>query len=401
MQYHLRLREWNMNELNNKMATQTRINNLRDDPLAAMRSVRYQSEIARLSRYSENVEVAKGNLAVAEGYVKEATDIIQRIREIAVQGANGVYDKSQLAYLGEEVDQLLHEMVVVANARNADGTTLFSGFRTSKEPFRANMARVNESERIESVEYLGNIGRNNAEISEGASSTMSIPGNFMFWAENQNIFSSVEATNYQVANDTSIEIDGVDVQLLAGDNIYAIISKINDSTAPVRASLDPVRNSLQLETTVPHQMWLRDKTGGTVLQDLGIVQRGDVTPPLNMASSAVKFGGSIFDVIIRLRDNLFDGNQEGIGGASLGGMDRALDNLLSYASEIGAKTNRLDMTQKRLMDEIPEITDLNSKEVDLDITQAITDMKMLEYTHRAALDVTSRIIKPTLLDYLR
>jgi flagellar hook-associated protein 3 FlgL len=292
-------------------------------------------------------------------------------------------------------------MVVVANAKNADGTTLFSGFRTQRDPFRANVERIHDTERIESVDYLGNIGRNNAEISESASSTMSIPGNFMFWAENQNIFSSMDASNYQVTANTEIKIDGTTISLLAGDNIYAIMSKINDSSAPVRASLDPVRNSLVLGTTVPHQIWVRDGENGKVFEDLGIIQPGDATPPQNIASSATKFGGSIFDVIIRLRDNLFDGNQEGVGGANLGGIDSALNNILSYASEIGSKTNRLDMTFKRLQDEIPEITDLNSKEVDIDITQAITDLKMLEYTHKAALDVTSRIIRPTLLDYLR
>jgi flagellar hook-associated protein 3 FlgL len=401
MQYHMRLREWNLNELSNKMATQSRINNLRDDPLAAMRSVRYQSELARMMRYSENVETAKGNLAVAEGYVKESTDILQRVREIAVQGANGVYDKDQLSYMGEEVDQLLHEVLLIANSKNADGTSLFGGFRTEREPFRANLARVFGSERIESVEYLGNVGKNKAEISEGAFTTMSLTGNYVFWAENQNIFSQTDATNYQVQADTQIKIDGVDIQLATGDNIYAIMSKINDSSAPVKASLDPVRNSLVLETTTPHQMWVRDGENGKVLQDLGIIQAGDATPPLNIASGASKFGGSVFDVLIRLRDNLFQGNQEAIGGAGLGGIDNAIKNMVSNVAEIGAKDNRLDMTAKRLNDEIPEVTDMNSKEVDLDLTQAITDMKMLEYTQKAALDVTARIIRPTLLDYLR
>jgi flagellar hook-associated protein 3 FlgL len=47
------------------------------------------------------------------------------------------------------------------------------------------------------------------------------------------------------------------------------------------------------------------------------------------------------------------------------------------------------------------LVEANSNEVDLDLSEAITELKMLEYTHKAALNTTARIMQPSLLDYLR
>lgn len=406
MQYHLRLREWKLNNLNNKMASQTRIQNLRDDPLAAARSVRYQSMIMRMRQYADNVETIRGRNAQVEGYLNEAVDLLQRVRVLTVQGSNGIYKQEELAYMGEEVDQLLHEFVQIANAHAGDGTTLFSGFRTHKEPFRAVMGRMDTVERIISVDYTGNIGRNLAEISDGAIAETNMPGNYVFWAENENIYSSVDATTYQVQENTVIEIDGVAVELKEGDTIHAIISKINSSAAPVKAALDPVKNSLYLKTTVPHQLWLKDgetepgKTG-TVLQDLGIITQGQNTPPANKAGSALSFGASIFDILINLRDRLLEGDIEQLGSAGLQSIDGALNSLITHRSDLGAKDRRLELAYSRIDYETPVLKELNSNEIDLDLSEAVTELKMLEYTHKAALQTTATIMQPSLLNYLR
>jgi flagellar hook-associated protein 3 FlgL len=402
MQYHLRLREWKMNELNNKMASQTRIKDLRNDPVAAAKSVKFQSLITRLNQFSKNMETMQGNNSVAEGYLKEGMDILQRVRELAVQGANGIYSKEEFAYMGQEVDQFLKEFISLANSRAGDGTTLFSGYRTRVEPFKIEMGHVagGEGQKVTGVTYIGNTGRNVAEISDGTYEQANYPGNYVFWAENQAIYSSKDSTAYQVQQDSVIRIDDKAIQLKAGDNISAIMSKINDSDVSIRAQMDPVQNSLILKTTIPHQIWVRDEQG-TVLSDLGIVAVNGKTPPLNIDNAATVFGGSIFDMIINLRNSLYDGSMKQVGGAGLRGMDDAISNIASHLAEIGSRDNRLEATMRRVADETIAMTDMNSKEVDLDLSQAITDLKMLEYTHRAALDTAARIIKPTLLDYLR
>jgi flagellar hook-associated protein 3 FlgL len=116
MQFWTRRRERDMATAETKMARQTRIENLRDDPLAAARAVRYESVGVRLERYEKNAAWADDQYKVSEDYVRQTIDVTQRLREIAVQGANGTYTKEDQKYMAQEVDQLLGEMLNMANA---------------------------------------------------------------------------------------------------------------------------------------------------------------------------------------------------------------------------------------------------------------------------------------------
>ena len=410
MQYHLRNREFRMNELQEKMASQERIKSLRDDPLGAGRAVRFDSGVRRMARFDRNIEIVRGNLAVTEGYAREAIDILQRVNEIAVQGANGIYSREQLASMGEEVDQLLKELVQLGNARSEEGNSIFAGTQVNTDAFRTRLGPVAGSgvERIVAVDYTGNIGVNVAEVDQGAFMQAALPGNVAFWAENQQIYAAVDATTYRVQQDSSIRIDGVEIKLSVGDNVAAIIAKVNDSAAPVRASLDPVQNSLVIAGTRPHQIWLEDRGGGTVLQDLGLVRGATQAaagapgaPGTNLAPAARSFGGSVFDMVIHLRDRLFAGDSAEVGGSALGGIHQAIESVTATLADIGARDERLALISGRIGYEIPEVTGLLSREIDLDLSRAITDLKMLDYTHQAALGTTARILRPTLLDFLR
>ena len=403
MQFYMREREYRMNSVQNKMAGQTRILNLRDDPTSASHAVRYQSGIHRLEQFSKNVEYAQGNLKITEDKVREAVEILQRIREISVQGGNGTFGKDDLKAMGMEVNQLLNQLVEIANARNGDGTTLFSGDKTGSLPFRAvigNVGGIGESV-ITQVEYRGTITENRAEVSDGAYIRMNYPGNKVFWAENQQLYSAVDATEYVLKEDRKIFIDGVEIDLKAGDSIHAIMAKINDSEAPVKARLDPIRGSLVLESTTPHQIWLQDAPDGNVLQELGLLRDGSTPPPFNLDPTVRTFGGSVFDMVIKLRDDLFKGNTIEVGGRGLRGIDNALNSLLAILGDIGAQGKRLEYTYARLQTEIPDMKELYSQTKDLDMTAAIVDLRLMENTHKAALSTAARILQPTLLDFLR
>lgn len=402
MQYHLRRREWEMSELQNKMADQTRIKELRDDPIAASHSVRYHSKITRLNRFSKNVESIQSDHRIAEGYIRSAEEVLLRLRDIAVQGANGVYSGEESRYMGQEVNQLLNELVEIANAKNGDGTAVFSGDKSLGQSFRVETGTLPgmAEKGVTAVRYLGTVNAKMTEISDESFMNNSFPGNRVFWAESQQIMARVNAESYQVPDDTAVLIDGETIPLKAGDNIGAIIAKINRSDAAVKASLDPVSNGVVLQSTAPHQLWIEDQAGGAVLEDLGLVKGGQ-RPPDNIHRDAVVSGGSLFDMVINLRDSLYAGDLKSIGGKSLAGIDQAHHNMLSELAKIGAEDERLQTVYKRLQYEIPEIEARNSKETDLDMAEAITDLKMLESNHRAALQTAGRILKPTLLDFLR
>ncbi|MBO4532445.1 MAG: flagellar hook-associated protein 3, partial [Treponema sp.] len=294
-QKNLRLQESRLNKVNNQIGSQQKIQQLRDDPLAAGHLVRYESYLGRVNNFEKNALVLSDQFTLREGYMTDSLEIMQRIRELAVTGANGIYNEDDLKNMASEVDELLKQLIQNANAVSADGNSLFAGTNVKATAFDVEMGNVEGSgvPLIQNVRYNGNIDTNLVEVDENKYLVNDNAGNKTFWAENQQIFSMRDASEWHATQDSVILIDGVEVEVTRGDNIYALISKINNSDAAVKASLDPVRNSLNLATTDARQLWLQDKTG-TTLFDLGVIKDSTQQPPYNYNDSVRVAGGSMF-----------------------------------------------------------------------------------------------------------
>ncbi len=341
MQYWLRRTEDSMASMQNKLSRQERLETPRDDPMAAARAVRYESFVGRLHRYEENTLYAKDRAAIAEGYMRQSMDIMQRIRELAITGATGTYTKEDTGAMAVEVDQLLSELVSLANARGPDGDFLFAGDKAKTEPFRAiqGYAGGSGAATTRAVDYQGGIGTPEAEISEATYLPLNLPGDSVFWAERQRIAARVDASDFRVLEHTGIVVDGKTIALRPGDTVHAIIARINDSGAAVKASLDPSRNALVLEATDAHRVRLEDAEGGSTLADLGILSGSGV--PSDYAADTRVSGGSLFDTVISLRDALNKGDHNDIGGRVLAGLDAGMGNLGRRPAEAGAIVERL------------------------------------------------------------
>lgn len=403
IQFRLRRHEQALSSIQAKMASQQKIQDLRDDPLAASHAVRYESYLARLERFEQNTRYAQDHYKVVDGYLRQAQDIYQRIRELAVQGANGTYTKDDMKAMAVEVNELLKEVVQISNAVGPDGKRLFAGDKAYTEPFRiveGTPAHAGEPMVIR-VEYQGSGANRSAEIDENAYSNLDISGGSAFWAERMQIFSSFDATAYRVEKPGAFYIDGQPIEVKPGDTIGAIVAKINDSPAPVKAYIDPKTKGLVLEGTNPHLIRMEDEAGSTVLKDLGILRATSDPSAPNWNPTARVSGGSTFDMIIRLRDALLQGNAELVGSQGIAGLDLALDNIGSRLAEVGSRQERAEMTWKRLNQQIPDVTANLASVSSLDFAQAATDLSMLEFAHKAALQTAAKISQPTLLDFLR
>ncbi|MFP4662672.1 MAG: flagellar hook-associated protein FlgL [Halanaerobiales bacterium] len=88
--------------------------------------------------------------------------------------------------------------------------------------------------------------------------------------------------------------------------------------------------------------------------------------------------------------------QEGIAR-----VEDVLNTNLQERAEIGAKINRLDLTINRLGDEQNQAKELLSKNEDIDIAEAITNLKMQESVYRASLSIGARVIQPSLVDFVK
>src|SRR5574344_2779990 len=110
-QYNLRSQEVRSAKMQNQIGTQSRISALRDDPIAAGHLVRYQSYLTRVNQFEKNAQTLADQYNVREGYVNQNLQIMQRVRELAVNGANGINTPDDLKNMAGEVNELLKEMV--------------------------------------------------------------------------------------------------------------------------------------------------------------------------------------------------------------------------------------------------------------------------------------------------
>ncbi len=258
--YYQRLREFDMNQMTNKMGAQSRIKDLRDDPLAAARSTRFQSEIHAHAPLREEHRERAQHALQRGGQPPQRHGHPPAHPGARRAGGQRHTRPSQMGYIGDEVNQLLDELLTIANAKDQSGNSLFAGTLSKTTPFRTTEGRVpgGSGDMVVSVDYLGNIGTSAAEISEGSKVGVNLPGNIAFWAEQQQIYSTVDASQYRVQTASTIRIDGAEIHLSPGDTVSAIAAKINDANAPLKASVDSVTNALVLETTLPHQIWAED-----------------------------------------------------------------------------------------------------------------------------------------------
>lgn len=401
-QSSLRLQESRLNRANNQIGSQHRIQSLRDDPIAARHLVRYQSYLGRVNQFEKNALTLSDQFSLREGYMTDSLDIMHRVRELAVTGANGVYNKEDLNNMATEVDELLKALVQNANAVSSDGNSIFAGTNTKATAFDIEMGNVEGSgvPLIQNVRYNGNIDINKVEVDEGKYLDNDNAGVKTFWAENQQVFGARDGSQWQASEDNVISVDGVKINIKQGDNLYAVVAKINDSGAAVKASVDPVRNALNFETTDARQLWLQDVNGST-LQELGVIKDSSQLPPYNLADGARVSGGSMFDTVIAFRNALLSGDQESIGGRVLGALDQGIDNLVNRIAKSGSEYERAQLNATRSSKLALDVTQQVSREGDLDFTKAITDLKMLDYTNQATLSQAGKMYSSTLLNYMK
>ena len=168
-QSNLRLQESRLNKVNNQIGSQNRIQSLRDDPISAGHLVRYQSYLNRVNTFEKNALILTDEFSFREGYMTDSLDIMQRVRELAVTGANGIYNKEDLKNMATEVDELLKALVQNANAVSADGNSIFAGTNTKATAFDIEMGNVEGSgvPLIQNVRYNRTNNINLEEVDDG------------------------------------------------------------------------------------------------------------------------------------------------------------------------------------------------------------------------------------------
>jgi len=110
-----------------KLSSGLRINRAGDDASGLAVSEKMRAQIRGLNQASANAQNGISFIQVAEAYLQETTDVLQRIRELSVQSSNGIYTAEDRLYIQVEVSQLVAEVDRIASHAQFNGMNMLTG----------------------------------------------------------------------------------------------------------------------------------------------------------------------------------------------------------------------------------------------------------------------------------
>lgn len=119
-----------------QLSTGRRVLTAADDPVAAIRIQNLTENIALIDQYNKNIAFTQSNLETEEAALNSVDNLVQRIRELAVQAGNtSSLSNSEYEAIATEVDSRLDELVSLANTRNSNGDYIFAGYKSQTPAF--------------------------------------------------------------------------------------------------------------------------------------------------------------------------------------------------------------------------------------------------------------------------
>jgi len=348
-----------------------------DDPVKLNHVLLLRTSIRKLEQYTANVEDGLSWLNLTDTSLNQATSVLQKVRTLAVQGANGTLTPEDRAMIATEVEKYLEELVGIGNTAYA-GRYVFSGTETLTTPFALAGGRLT---------YRGNGASIQREISEGVVVAIGIPGDGLFFRgfevqSNESI--TLTAGERFAINGVEIEIDGTMTTL------EDLVRRINEDLAlkeEVYAFTDGKRLFLRSRTEDP--LTLEDRLG-TPLEDWGLLD------PANSREAS-----GILKVVRDLAEHLRENRVDLISGEDLEKLDQVLDLLLKVRAEVGARTLRLENALSRFEDFTTNFKKLLSLDEDIDVAEVAVQLQEHQNVYQMALAAAARLLQPTLLDFLR
>ena len=110
-----------------KLSSGMKINRAGDDASGLAVSEKMRSQIRGLNKASENAKNGISFIQTTEGYLQETEDIVQRIRELAIQSSNGIYTDEDRIMIQVEVSSLIAEIDRVASHAQFNGMNMLTG----------------------------------------------------------------------------------------------------------------------------------------------------------------------------------------------------------------------------------------------------------------------------------
>ncbi|MDP9025230.1 MAG: hypothetical protein M3N13_07645 [Candidatus Eremiobacteraeota bacterium] len=350
VQYNLNKNQNSLKNIVNQLSSGLRINSAADDPSGLAIATNLQTQVDGFNAAVQNVQTANNAAQVAEGALQTTTDILQRIRGLAVSAASDVNSQNDRANLQAEVSQLLLEVNRISQNTNFNGQALLDG---SHAGFKAQQNA-----------FL-NVTANAALATNGNTAIVSgVNYGFLaasITASNANFNTTVGSSQAFNSAGTYASVDGtIELQVInTGSSIAVQETFINSSTGAISVS-STLYGAQQVSADFEN---LSITIGAISAADVGTTSyvkiSQNVAALTNPANPAFNFqsGANEGDVIqvglqatntqtLRVSNinvAISSSNNPSLGAEdAIGQIDNALQNLLSQRANLGAVIVRLN-----------------------------------------------------------
>ncbi|MCP8464846.1 flagellar hook-associated protein FlgL [Pseudomonas sp. ZM23] len=394
-----------------QISTGKRILTPADDPVASVRLLQLSQEQALNDQYKSNITAAKNSLTSEEAVLQSVGNVIQRIREIAVEAGNGAQDSSDKNSLATELAQREDELMNLLNSKDASGKYLFSGSQGDTQPFVRNpdgtyTYQGDESQRqvqIASSTFLGisdsgkllfDSANNVNRVTTGSGGTNTGTGRISLGLVN-------DKQAYDGTFPSSVPpaaTDGIGIRFLDDKN-YEVYD-LNDPALP--GSYTPLKTGAIDDNPQTNDFI---EYGGVKVQIDGKPATGD-TFTINRDPSTEKKG--LLNVVADLRKALSSATDDQEGNyrirdataVAISNLDSVNTQVLSGQGKIGARLNVIDSTETFIDDVKLVNTGVISDLQDLDYAEALSRLSMQSTILQAAQQSYVKISGLSLFNYL-
>lgn len=204
--------------LQNEVSTGKRINQPSDDPVGVGYVMEYNNELAYYNQYQNNASQATNWMTNTESSLQQATQVMQRARDLAVQGASDTLTASDRQSIASEVGQLYSQMVGIGNSQ-FNGKYVFNGQQTSTAPYQDAAALTNVTDAGQVLYQVGTGDNLNVGVSGnaffGAATTAGNTTSDNAFAVLQRLQTALNANDTATIQTTLGQIDTRNNQMLA------------------------------------------------------------------------------------------------------------------------------------------------------------------------------------------
>ncbi|MEB1806671.1 MAG: flagellar hook-associated protein FlgL [Bacillaceae bacterium] len=351
-----------LGKLQDQLSSQKKITRAHQDPVVAMNGMRYRTQVTEVDQFKRNIGEVYNWMDTADSTLDKTTQAMHRIRELTVQASNDTFEASQRANIAKEVSQIREHIESMANTKS-NNKYIFNGTDTLNPP-------VNSKRMDVSIDDVAQFPNDSLEV----------------------VFNGVSYQFAGVENGVRTYVNGN--QRVAIDQnskeVTHFAPKSDDPTVEVESKLK------ERDIVISHKDAVSQNQANVEIELL----KG-VTMPVNIKPSNV-FSNALFGDILRLEKMLEDPSTKGPDITKMiANLDKHIDSFVSERAELGARVNRVEMIDRRLMEQEVIAKRIMSQNEDADIEKVIIDLMTQESVHRAALSAGARIMQPTLMDFLR